>query len=89
MPFVPQSNRKDMEQGNPPKTVGDMCYLEYRKLMDSWVKERRWTTAHNELKRILGTNDEDAATILAYLVFFSLHVIPYEIEKRQENGEIK
>lgn len=32
--------------------------------------------------------DDKAAKELAWQVFFSLHVLPYEILKRTENGEV-
>ena len=33
-------------------------------------------------------NDNRAARELAWQVFFSLHVLPYELEKRTLNGEV-
>ena len=88
MPFVPQENRKSMKEGKPPETVGDMCYLEYVPIMEAWHKERRWTTAHNELKRVFDLDDHTAAKFLAYMVFFCKHVMPYEDEKEKDNGPI-
>jgi len=88
MPFVPQPNRKDMANGQPPKTVGDQCYLAYLPMIQAWKKERRWTTAHNLFKQTFDVDDEQAARTLAYLVFFVKEVMPYEEEKIQENGDI-
>ena len=88
MPFVPETNRVAMSEGKPPETVGDMCYLEYTQLIAAWLKERRWTTAHNEFKRVFDVTDEQAAKTLAYLVFLIREVMPYEEEKVKENGDI-
>lgn len=88
MPFVPQESRDKMEIGLPPETVGDMCYLEYKKLIKDWEKEPRWTTAHNLCKQVFDVSDEQAAKFLAYMVFFNFKVIPYELEKETENGTI-
>lgn len=88
MPFVPKVNRGNMEAGLPPETVGDMCYLEYKKLMEAWVKEPRWTTAHNLFKETFGVDDAQAAKTLSYLVFFDKVVMPYEHEKISDHGDI-
>jgi len=36
----------------------------------------------------IGNMDDYAAMWLAWQVFFQLHVIPYELEKREANGDI-
>jgi len=89
MPFVPQSSRENLFKGNPPETVGDMCYLEYVKLINAWKADRRWTTAHNEFKRVFDVDDAQAAKTLAYLVFLIKKVMPYEDEKESTNGTIE
>lgn len=85
MPFVKNDCRMS---DHSPCCVGDQCYQEYIKLVDSWKLNRRWTTAHNLLKDLLELTDEETASLLAYAVFFTLHVMPYEIEKRSQNGDI-
>jgi hypothetical protein len=86
MPFVPSECR---DPNHTSCSVGDLCYIEYRKLMDAWNKEPRWTTAHNELKRMFRIEDDvDAAKFLAYMVWFNFHVIEYEKKKMEENGDI-
>ena len=88
MPFVPLENRGSMTCGNPPRTVGDRCYLEYTKLILAWLKERRWTTAHNEFKRVFDVDDAQATKTLAYLVFLIREVMPYEEKMVIKNGDI-
>lgn len=85
MPFVKQECRAE---GHLPCCVGDLCYLEYVKLMEAWKKERRWTTVHNLFKQTFDVDDAQAAKTLAYLVFFCLHAMEYETEKIAENGDI-
>lgn len=86
MPFVPQEHR---EEGHTPCTPGDLCYLEYLKLMNAWRANRRWTTAHEEFKRVFEVEDnEKVAKTLAYLVWLIKEVMPYEYEKEKENGAI-
>lgn len=76
-------------------TVDDKCYYFYNKMIIKWTKERRWTTAHNIYKIMRGSikqnfMDEDSkrAYELAWQVFFQLKVMPYELEKQFENGDI-
>lgn len=73
-------------------------------MLRSWRASPRWTTAHeiyrdlvmapsaepNFLDKALYKDfqDDKAAKELAWQVFFSLHVLPYEILKRTENGEV-
>lgn len=85
MPFVPQEHR---DSGHTPCTPGDLCYWEYLKLVNAWKANRRWTTAHEEFKRVFDVDNQQAAKTLAYLVFFVKHVMPYEDEKEKENGTI-
>lgn len=79
-------------EGMPPETVGDKCYVHYKKMMRRWQWTPGWTTAHAIFKDIarnaqLGT-DDGVAEFLAWHVFFALVVVPYEQEKRKENGDI-
>ena len=112
MPFTKPEDRKKIDTfnegaiatmlSNPVKhlhnvSVGDKCYYFYKKMMDKWAKERRWTTAHNIYQQMIENIndcymfDEDTkrADELAWQVFFTLQVMPYELEKQAENGDIK
>jgi len=89
MPFIPNEERQELFKGNNPVTPGQMCYLEYVKLINAWKAERRWTTAHNEFKRVFDVDDAQAAKTLAYLVFLIKKVMIYEDEKEKENGTIE
>jgi hypothetical protein len=86
MPFVTKEHR-DM----PDLTIpGDICYLEYKKIIDEWKANPRWTTAHNITKKWFDiADDKDAAHLLAWMVWFNMHVMPYEEQKRKENGEVE
>ena len=66
---------------------GDRCFKEYEALIKAWTESPRWTTA-DELLRFLSPDDQERARILAYLVFFSMHVMKYEIQKQWQNGDI-
>lgn len=97
MPFITSEARR-MTDTIGPKEMGDYCFLKYRLMIQAWKKSRRWTTAHDlYLKMRLETNspplsttyDEKVAYELAWQVFFNLHVMPYEIEKRIVNGEVE
>jgi hypothetical protein len=96
MPFTtPEARRMTDILG--PKTLGDYCFLYYRPMVQAWKLSRRWTTAHELYRKMreethgdkgkLLEIDEVAAYELAWQVFFNLHVMPYEIEKRTVNGE--
>jgi hypothetical protein len=86
VPFVKPECRVE---GHTPCAVGDSCYVHYKKLMDAWKKEPRWTTAHNLFKESFGKTDEQAAKMLAYMVFFLWEVQNYELAKEAENGPIE
>ena len=85
MPFVNQDHRS-----KPDFTIpGDICYVEYKKLIDSWRKEPRWTTAHNLTKKWFDlATDEETAHFLAWMVWFNKEVMVYENQKENENGQI-
>jgi hypothetical protein len=88
MPFVNQEHR-DKPDNNIP---GDRCYVHYRWMMDEWKKERRWTTADKIYAAVMRDDEsleEQRAKELAWQVFFNLHVMKYEEEKRAENGDIQ
>lgn len=74
--------------------VGDKCFIKYRDMMIAWNAEPRWTTAHNIYKKMrmelptIEDGDEAIAYDLAWQVFFNLHVMKYEIAKREQNGEV-
>ena len=91
MPFVDQEYRDNPDMEIP----GDRCYLLYKELLDEWENSPRWTTVDTMLNDFLNNVDQGkvpkrhrAAAILAFMVFFQLHVIPYELKKREENGDI-
>lgn len=85
MPFVPQDHRAP---DHLACTVGDLCYVYYRKLVDGWKKEERWTTWHNQVKELMGYDDYQAAKFSALLVHFKWNVEDYELKKEMENGPI-
>lgn len=97
MPFIKQDRRDDMLNGNlKSPEVGDLCYKHYHRMVTLWKANRRWTTAHYIYKalqkRIIHKqriiDDNTIAYQLAWQVFFQLHVMPYELEKREANGDI-
>ena len=99
MPFITQDRRDiitlfglDAKQLEPIQP-GDLCYVHYKTMVEKWKTNPRWTTAHEIMKHMVFDNthlsdDDGIALILAWQVFFQLHVIPYELKKREENGDI-
>lgn len=94
MPFTTQEARR-MTDAIGPQVVGDRCFLAYREMLRKWKKSPRWTTAHEIYKNVITQtidqpydNDDVYALHLAWQVFFQLHVIPYELQKRIDNGEV-
>ena len=88
MPFVTKENRDKLAQGLPPEAPGDLCYLEYKKMVEAWKKSPRWTTWHNLVKDGFNLTDEQTAKILAFAVFFLWEIENYELQKEIENGPI-
>ena len=96
MPFIKPERRKqiaDLELRGELEP-GDLCYIFYLPMVEQWKKQPSWTTAHNIYKNFvsefdfLPSEDERIAARLAWEVFFQLHVMPYELKKREENGDI-
>lgn len=101
MPFITSEARR-MTDTIGPSEVGDRCFLFYREMLRAWRKSPRWTTAHelyrdmvlfpaaNETLGVPPMDEADRVTArdLAWQVFFQLHVMPYELQKRTLNGEI-
>jgi len=88
MPFIEKIKRAIVEKTGAWEQVGDLCYLHYLPIIRRWRENPRWTTAHNITKDTFKLTDDEAARLLAFLVFFALEVVPYEEKKRKENGEI-
>jgi hypothetical protein len=92
MPFITKEERLKLETDPIANTPGQLCYIFYKRMVDTWRQETRWTTAHNIFKALISTEFDDiereAAAWLAWQVFFSKYVMPYEDLKEMENGKI-
>jgi len=101
MPFIKPERRPVIDlwvnRGKKPRFslgVGDMCYTYYKEMVDAWRVDPRWKTAHVIYDELLNnrkshvTAEQITARDLAWQVFFQLHVMPYELKKREENGDI-
>lgn len=100
MPFIPPLRRLDiLEHRILPQTPGDQCFIYYREMLNLWRKNPCWTTAHLIYESVTNNvspqtgyevtyHANQLALRLAWQVFFQLHVMPYEIQKREENGEV-
>lgn len=80
-------------------TPGDRCYVFYKEMVWRWKDNPRWTTAHEIYKKMRGESrlsyannpdgfDDKIAEELAWQCFFYFHVLEYEKEKMEENGDI-
>ena len=95
MPFINKDRREILDAGKQllnPKP-GDYCYVAYKKMVDRWNDDPCWTTANNIYADLSSPSRKieygwDVAGQLAWQVFFQLHVMPYELKKREENGDI-
>lgn len=97
MPFTTLENRQKMKkfllselENNPviPEVVGgDRCYVEYKRMVEAWIEQPRWTTV-DEIAKFLSDDPQERAKILAFLVFFAFYALPYEEKKRSENGDV-
>lgn len=99
MPFITQHRRKIIYEsglgldGLGELQPGDRCYYFYKQMVEKWRAQPRWTTAHEIMKHFADegefpTLDDMVASRLAWDVFFQLYVMPYELKKREENGDI-
>lgn len=87
-----------------PLSPGDRCYVFYKEMVHKWKENPRWATAHEIYKNISYENedlkdfsledwegrygDDFVARRLAWQVFFQFYVIPYEIDKLKQSGNI-
>ena len=103
MPFITHDKRDqlDFHGAQVATEVGDLCYLAYKALVASWLVSPRWSTAHklyedhlfigdlrNYPNELFDDGDLLTARALAWQVFFALYVMPYELKKQAENGDI-
>jgi hypothetical protein len=88
MPFITQMARQELAEGRTAVTAGEQCYLEYKLLMEQWKADPRWTTIDGMMFDFLPDANE-RARFLAFMVFFNLHGMSYEDQKRQENGDVE
>lgn len=96
MPFIADERRDQAVAGTLKEPErGDFCFLEYRPMLLAWKKEPRWKTADLIYQKYLKRRESISESVvklapldLAWQVFFSLHVLPYELKKRKENGEV-
>ena len=101
MPFIKPERRPVIDTwvngGQKPHfslDVGDLCYTYYKAMVDAWQAYSHWKTTHMIYYELLNnktayvTADQITASGLAWQVFFHLHVMPYELKKREENGDI-
>jgi hypothetical protein len=86
MPFIPPEDRSKEGLSYSP-IPGERCYAQYKDMMDTWRASPRWTTVDAILADYI-TDPIRRAEFLAFLVFFQIHVMPYEERKRKENGDI-
>lgn len=87
MPFVNSEHRRNPDSAIP----GDRCYLWYSSMVLNWTASPRWTTADTIYAMVMRKDEsleEQRAKELAWQVFFQLYVMPYELKKRKENGDI-
>lgn len=97
MPFITKERREIIAKhgmdGLATIEPGDRCYVFYKDMVEKWRATPRWATAHQIMKDFLESShlfDKDVmvAHRLAWEVFFQLHVMPYELKKREENGDV-
>jgi len=88
MPFIDRESRElspDKLMFSP--IAGDRCYAHYKEMMAIWRVAPRWTTVDAILASYI-PDQQKRAEFLAFMVFFNIHVMPYEEQKRKENGDI-
>jgi hypothetical protein len=81
--------------GEPHVQPGDLCYIFYKEMVERWRAAPRWTTAHEIYKNMIlrpslhsMSLDYMVAQWLAWEVFFTKYIMPYELQKIEENGDI-
>lgn len=89
-PFIlPNDRIRLMDPKEAPHAVGELCYKFYKPMVDVWKEKKSWTLFHNMLAATFGWNDLQTAKVAALMVFFIEHVMPYEQQKKLENGDIQ
>jgi hypothetical protein len=94
VPFITKDRRLAIEDRTlKPDDFepGDQCYVYYKHLVEAWRADSRWATADRLYRWVLQHNftvEDAAAAQLAWQVFFTIHVFPYETKQRLQNGDI-
>lgn len=89
MPFIDKQSRFNIATGvRLPETPGELCYMEYVRILKEWRESPRWKTVDRLFREVVPGGDVDTAQRLAFMVFFVKHVMPYEEQKAKENGDI-
>jgi hypothetical protein len=83
MPFITPEQRKKVNMDIP----GDRCYVEYKRMIEKWRANPRWTTADELLSELI-PDDNTRAKALAYAVFFCREVMVYEEKMAKKNGDV-
>lgn len=90
MPFIPMQERVRLaDPKERPNKPGELCYLVYKNLVESWDKNPSWTLFHQMLGATFGWNDLQTAKVAALMVFFIEKIMPYEQIKKLEAGDIR
>lgn len=99
MPFIKKERREIIdESGCDPVCLGepqpgDRAYFFYKKMVSAFKANPRWTTIHKIYREQMMDPfeediDDEAAKQLAWQIFFTWHVVPYEKEREEINGSI-
>jgi collagenase-like PrtC family protease len=97
MPFITKDARKRLDGNSKavPASRGELCYVFYRGMVRIWKLEPRWTTADaiygavRAYEQSNANEDQKRANNLAWQVFYSRFVWPYEQKMMRKNGDIK
>ena len=98
MPFITKDRRSMLAADMIPEAElqpGDRCYRHYLKMIVQWQENPSWTTADRIYAEISKKEwsewpnlAEQRAKELAWQVFFQLRVMPYELLKLTQNGDV-
>lgn len=89
MPFIDAPSRmRLLDPKEKPTTPGELCFIFYKPMVEAWKQKQSWSLFHTMVGAAFGWNDMQTAKVLALVMFFCEHVLPYEARKKAENGDI-
>ena len=80
MPYIKQTQRKELAEGRPPQDAGELNYQITRLLLEYLKSKGEGYAVFNEIMGVLSCASQE---------FYRRWAAPYEEKKIKENGDVR